>query len=89
MPLSAIRLLSSIITAQRAILRAFLGSLLIVLISASNVSATGEEIQIVTTSEDVAFPGNVNLSVTAKGNADIVGVRLLYRAVGNLSLIHI
>ena len=83
MPLSAIRLLSSIITAQRAILRAFLGSLLIVLISASNVSATGEEIQIVTTSEDVAFPGNVNLSVTAEGDIDIVDVRIFYRTIGN------
>ena len=83
MPLSAIRLLSSIITAQRAILRAFLGSLLIVLISASNVSATGEKIQIVTTSEDVAFPGNVNLSVTAEGDIDIVDVRIFYRTIGN------
>ena len=83
MPLSPIRLLSPIITAQRAILRAFLGSLLIVLISASNVSAAGEEIQIVTTSEDVAFPGNVNLSVTAEGDIDIVDVRIFYRTIGN------
>ena len=83
MPLSPIRLLSPIITAQRAILRAFLGSLLIVLISASNVSAAGEEIQIVTTSEDVAFPGNINLSVTAEGDIDIVDVRIFSRTIGN------
>ena len=83
MPLSAIRLFSSRIAAQQAILRALLGALLIVLISASNVSAAGEEIQIVTTSEDVAFPGNVNLSVTAEGGVDIVDVRVFYRAVGN------
>ena len=47
------------------------------------MSAAGGEIQIVSTSEDIDFPGRVNLSVTAKGNADIVGVRLLYRIVGN------
>ena len=60
-----------------------LGALLIVLIPAPNVSAAGGEIQIVSTSEDIDFPGRVNLSVTAKGDADIVGVRLLYRTVGN------
>ena len=60
-----------------------LGALLIVLIPAPNVSAAGGEIQIVSTSEDIDFPGKVNLSVTAKGDADIVGVRLLYRTVGN------
>ena len=64
-------------------LLALLGALLIVLIPAPNVSAAGGEIQIVSTSEDIDFPGNVNLSVTAKGDSDIVGVRLLYRAVGN------
>ena len=47
------------------------------------MSATGEEIQIVTTSEDVAFPGNVNLSVTAEGDIDIVNVRIFYRTIGN------
>ena len=47
------------------------------------MSAAGGEIQIVSTSEDIDFPGRVNLSVTAKGDADIVGVRLLYRIVGN------
>ena len=64
-------------------LLALLGALLIVLIPAPNVSAAGGEIQIVSTSEDIDFPGKVNLSVTAKGDADIVGVRLLYRTVGN------
>ena len=64
-------------------LLALLGALLIVLIPAPNVSAAGGEIQIVSTSEDIDFPGRVNLSVTAKGDADIVGVRLLYRIVGN------
>ena len=64
-------------------LLALLGALLIVLIPPPNVSAAGGEIQIVSTSEDIDFPGRVNLSVTAKGDADIVGVRLLYRIVGN------
>ena len=80
---SAIQPFSSRITAHRAILLALLGALLIALISASNLSAAGEEIEVVTTSEDVAFPGSVNLSVTAEGYADIVAVRLFYRTVGN------
>ena len=80
---SAIQLFSSPVTARRAILLALLGALLISLISAANVSAAGEKIQVVTTSEDVAFPGSVNLSVTAEGDAGIVEVRLFYRTVGN------
>ena len=60
-----------------------LGVLIAVLISASPVSAAGGEIKVVDTSEDVTFPGSVDLSVTAEGDADIVGVRLFYRAVGN------
>ena len=80
---STIQLFSSKTSAQWAILLALLGALFIVLIPAPNVSAAGGEIQIVSTSEDIDFPGRVNLSVTAKGNADIVGVRLLYRIVGN------
>ena len=81
---SVIQLFSSRITTQRTILFALLGALLIALISASNLSAAGEEIQVVKTSEDVAFPGNINLSVTAEGDSDIVDVRLFYRTVDNL-----
>ena len=74
---------SSLIASQRAILLAFLLALIVVLIPVSNVSAAPGDIEVVTTSEDVAFPGSVDLSVTAEGDADIVDVRLFYRTVGN------
>ena len=66
------QMFSSHITPQRTIFIALMVALFIVLISESNVSAAGEEIQIVTTSEDVAFPDRVHLSVTAEGDAEIV-----------------
>ena len=75
------QMFSSHITPQRTIFIALMVALFIVLISESNVSAAGEEIQIVTTSEDVAFPGRVHLSVTAEGDAEIVKVQLFYRTV--------
>ena len=75
------QMFSSHITPQRTIFIALMVALFIVLISESNVSAAGEEIQIVTTSEDVAFPDRVHLSVTAEGDAEIVKVQLFYRTV--------
>jgi hypothetical protein len=51
--------------------------------TAPNLSAAGGDIEVVTTSEDVEFPGNVDLSVTARGDAEIVEVRLFYRTVGS------
>ena len=72
---------SSHITPPRTISFALLVPLFIVFISASNALAAGGEIQVVTTSEDVAFPGSVHLSVTAEGDSDIVKVQLFYRTV--------
>ena len=74
---------SSHITPPRTISFALLVALFIVFISASNALAAGGEIQVVTTSEDVAFPGSVHLSVTAEGDAEIVEVQLFYRTVGD------
>jgi len=73
----------AMITARRVLIIALAGALLVVLLTASNVSAAGGDINVVTTGEDVNFPGNVDLSVTAEGDADIVEVRLFYRTVGN------
>ena len=47
------------------------------------MSAAGGDIEIVSTDESVDFPGNVDLSVTAEGDAGIVDVRLYYRTVGS------
>ena len=74
---------SSHITPPRTISFALLVALFIIFISASNALAAGGEIQVVTTSEDVAFPGSVHLSVTAEGDAEIVEVQLFYRTVGD------
>jgi len=53
------------------------------MLSASSLYAAGGDIEVVATGEDVKFPGNVDLSVTAEGDAGIVGVRLFYRTVGS------
>ena len=74
---------SSHITPQRTISFSLIVILFIVLIYASDVSATGGKIQVVTTSEDIAFPGSVYLSVTAEGDTEIVEVQLFYRTVGD------
>ena len=62
---------------------ALAGLLLVALISASSLSAAGGDIEVVSTGEEVDFPGTVDLSVTAEGDADIVEVRIFYRTVGN------
>lgn len=69
--------------ARRAHFIALAGALLVILLSASSLSAAGGEIKVVETGEDVVFPGNVDLSVTAEGDADIVEVQLFYRTVGS------
>ena len=53
------------------------------MLSASSLYAAGGDIEVVATGEDVKFPGNVDLSVTAEGDAGIVEVRLFYRTVGD------
>jgi hypothetical protein len=53
------------------------------MLSASSLYAAGGDIEVVATGEDVKFPGNVDLSVTAEGDAGIVEVRLFYRTVGS------
>jgi hypothetical protein len=78
-----ISLISTRITARRALFLALAGAFLVVLLTASSLSAAGGDIKVVTTGEDVNFPGNVDLSVTAEGDADIVEVRLFYRTVGS------
>ena len=62
---------------------ALTGVFLVVLLSASSLSAAGGDIEVIATSEEVEFPGNVDLSVTAEGSANIVEVRLFYRTVGS------
>ena len=51
--------------------------------TASGLSAEGGGIEVVETKETVAFPGTVDLSVTAQGDAEIVAVRLFYRNAGS------
>ena len=47
------------------------------------MSAAGGGIEIVSTDESVNFPGNMDLSVTAEGDAGFVDVRLYYHTVGS------
>ncbi len=68
-------------TVRRAVPLLLAGFLLIVMFSASSLSAAGG-IEVVTTNEEVEFPGNVDLSITVEGESDIVEVRLFYRTVG-------
>ena len=51
------------------------------ILNASGLSATGKSIEVVETDQDVDFPGNMNLSITAQGDNNIVGVRLFYRTI--------
>ena len=73
----------TLITPLRAMFLALTGVFLIFMLSASSLSAAGGDIEVVSTGEEVSFPGNVDLSVTAEGDADIVEVRLFYRTVGS------
>ena len=72
----------TLITPLRAMFLALTGVFLIFMLSASSLSAAGGDLKVVSTGEEVSFPGNVDLSVTAEGDADIVEVRLFYRTVG-------
>ena len=82
MPSSFFHLAFTLITPWRAVFLALTGVFLIFMLSASSLSAAGGDIEVVSTGEEVSFPGNVDLSVTAEGDADIVEVRLFYRTVG-------
>ena len=92
MPNSLLKSFPSPITARMTVRRAVLlplaGVFLVALLTvsgltASGLSAAGGGIEVVETSEEVDFPGNVDLSVTAQGDAEIVEVRLFYRTVGS------
>ena len=72
----------TLITPLRAMFLALTGVFLIFMLSDSSLSAAGGDLKVVSTGEEVSFPGNVDLSVTAEGGADIVEVRLFYRTVG-------
>ena len=83
LPSSVLHSVFSLITPRRATLVALAGAFLVVLLSVSSLSAAGGGIEVVVTDEEVEFPGNVDLSVTAEGDAGIVEVRLFYRTVGS------
>ena len=83
MPSSVFQPVFPLITVRRALLLALAGVFLVVLLTASSVSAAGGGIGVIDTSEEVNFPGNVDLSVTAEGDPEIVEVRLFYRNVGS------
>ena len=70
-------------TVRRAVLLPLVGVFLVAFLTVSSISAAGGNIEVVETGEEVSFPGNVDLSVTAQGDADIVEVRLFYRNVGS------
>ncbi len=83
MPSSVFQPVFPPISVRRALLLALAGVFLVVLLTASSVSAAGGGIEVIDTSEEVDFPGNVDLSVTAEGDSEIVEVRLFYRTVGS------
>ncbi|MCH7843642.1 MAG: hypothetical protein IID01_12870 [Chloroflexi bacterium] len=83
MPSSIPPLMSSLITVRRAMFLALAAVFLVALSTASSLSAAGGGIEVVATEEEVNFPGNVDLSVTAEGDAEIVEVRIFYRTVGS------
>ncbi len=83
MPSSVFQPIYTLITARRTLILALAGFFLAVLLTASSVSAAGGDIKVIDTGEEVDFPGNVDLSVTAEGDSDIVEVRLFYRTVGS------
>ena len=83
MPSFVFQPIYTLITARRTLIFALAGFFLTVLLTASSVSAAGGDIKVIDTGEEVDFPGNVDLSVTAEGDSDIVEVRLFYRTVGS------
>lgn len=83
MPNSILQSFSSPRPARWAGLILLAGVFLIASMTASSLSAAGESIEVVATDENVEFPGNVDLSVTVEGEAEIVEVRLFYHTVGS------
>jgi len=75
----------SLTNAQRAMLliMVLLVAFLLLLHTPTRLSAAGGNIKVVETEESVDFPRNVDLSVTAQGDYNIVEVRLFYRTVGS------
>jgi len=69
-------LITARITARRTVIRAVLiplaGVFIVALLTVSSLSAAGGGIEVVETGAEVDFPGNVDLSVTAQGDADTV-----------------
>lgn len=85
MPTSIFQIFNVQTAFRRAILLALVLSIAFFVMSstASSLSAAGGSIEVVETDEAVDFPGNVDLSVTAQGDDNIVEVRLFYRTVGS------
>ncbi|HAA95060.1 MAG TPA: hypothetical protein DCE26_05140, partial [Dehalococcoidia bacterium] len=72
-----------LLSARLAVLILLAGLSVIVHLMPGVVSAAGGNIQVVETAEEVDFPGNVDLSLTAEGDAEIVEVRLFFRTSGS------
>ena len=70
-------------TLRRAVFLPLAGAFIVALSTVSSLSAAGGGIEVVATGAEVDFPGNVDMSLTAQGDADIVEVRLFYRIVGS------
>ena len=83
MPSSFHNSFSPMMTVRWAVLLLVAAVFLIAALSAPSLSAAGGPIEVVATDEKGEFPGNVDLSLTVEGEADIVEVRLFYRTVGN------
>ena len=87
MPSSMLPSFSSLMTAcimvRRAVLLTMPAVFLIAMAATPSLSAAGRTIEVVAIDEYVEFPGNVDLSLTVEGEADIVEVRLFYRTVGS------
>lgn len=83
MPSSIFQYRSSLKTVRWAVILVLAAVFLVVMPSVPSLSAAGGAIEVVATDEKVEFPGNVDLSVTVEGEAEIVEVRLFYRNVGS------
>ena len=68
---------------RRAVLLTMPAVFLIAMAASPSLSVVGRTIEVVAMDEYVEFPGNVDLSLTVEGEADIVEVRLFYRTVGS------
>ena len=70
-------------TLRWAVFLPLAGAFIVAFSAVSSLSAAGGGIEVVATGAEVDFPGNVDMSITAQGDADIVEVRLFYRTVGS------